>query len=79
MEFGSKKPIGEDAMPAKKPLGGWSCALCETNLKKLKGVAAAYYSWIKVPYRDLNDRKARAGPGFAHMLRPFIQKNWPVE
>lgn len=67
-EFGSKKPSGEDAMFAKKPLGGWSCASCETNLEKLKGIAAAYYSWNKMPYRDPNDRIARAGPGFSRML-----------
>ena len=68
IEFGSKKPSGEDAMFAKKPLGGWSCASCETNLEKLKGMAAAYYSWNKMPYRDPNDRIARAGPGFSRML-----------
>lgn len=68
IEIGAKKPSGEDAMFAKKPLGGWSCASCETNLEKLKGIAAAYYSWNKMPYRDPNDRIARAGPGFSRML-----------
>lgn len=68
MEIGAKRPTGEDAMFAKKPLGGWSCASCETNLDKLKGIAAAYYSWNKMPYRDPNDRIARAGPGFSRML-----------
>lgn len=68
IEIGAKKPTGEDAMFAKKPLGGWSCASCETNLEKLKGIAAAYYSWNKMPYRDPNDRIARAGPGFSRML-----------
>ena len=67
-EIGAKKPSGDDAMFAKKPLGGWSCASCETNLEKLKGMAAAYYSWNKMPYRDPNDRIARAGPGFSRML-----------
>jgi hypothetical protein len=28
---------GEDAMIAKKPLGGWSCASCSHNLDKLMG------------------------------------------
>lgn len=68
IEFGSKKPSGDDAMFAKKPLGGWSCASCETNLEKLKGIAAAYYSWNKMPFRDPSDRIARAGPGFSRML-----------
>ena len=68
MEIGTKKPTGTDAMFAKKPLGGWSCASCETNLEKLKGIAAAYYSWNKMPYRDPNDRIARSGPGFSRML-----------
>lgn len=68
IESGIKRPTGDDAMFAKKPLGGWSCASCETNLDKLKGMAAAYYSWNKMPYRDPNDRIARAGPGFSRML-----------
>jgi chromosome segregation ATPase len=68
IEFGSRKPTGDDAMFAKKPLGGWSCASCETNLEKLKGISAAYYSWNKMPYRDPSDRIARAGPGFSRML-----------
>jgi chromosome segregation ATPase len=76
-ESGVKRPTGDDAMFAKKPLGGWSCASCETNLEKLKGISAAYYSWNKMPYRDPNDRIARAGPGFSRMLATIQPENIP--
>jgi hypothetical protein len=32
----------EDAMFAKKPLGGWSCASCEKNLVNLQGHLADF-------------------------------------
>ena len=32
----------EDAMFAKKPLGGWSCASCEKNLVNLHGHLADF-------------------------------------
>jgi hypothetical protein len=59
---------GEDAMLAKKPLGGWSCASCDKNMDKLLGKIAAYNPWNKLPHRDPMDRIARAGPGFSRML-----------
>lgn len=62
------KAEGDDAMFAKKPLGGWSCASCETNLETLIGRRAEYQPWRKVPYRDPADRLARVGPGFSRML-----------
>ena len=36
------KPEGEDAMLARKPLGGWSCGSCEKNLEKLNIKIASY-------------------------------------
>lgn len=59
---------GEDAMLARKPLGGWSCASCQKDLEKLMGKIAPYQAWNKLPYRDPADRIARAGPGFSRML-----------
>ncbi|OMJ73244.1 hypothetical protein SteCoe_28121 [Stentor coeruleus] len=59
---------GEDAMLARKPLGGWSCASCQKDLEKLMGKIAPYQPWNKLPYRDPADRIARAGPGFSRML-----------
>ena len=61
-------PEGDDAMLARKPLGGWSCASCQKELEKLMGKVAPYQSWNKLPYRDPADRIARAGPGFSRML-----------
>ncbi|OMJ88654.1 hypothetical protein SteCoe_9352 [Stentor coeruleus] len=59
---------GDDAMLARKPLGGWSCASCQKDLEKLMGKIAPYQAWNKLPYRDPADRIARAGPGFSRML-----------
>jgi DNA repair exonuclease SbcCD ATPase subunit len=59
---------GEDAMLARKPLGGWSCASCQKDLEKLMGKIAPYHAWNKMPYRDPADRIARVGPGFSRML-----------
>ena len=61
-------PEGDDAMLAKKPLGGWSCASCQKDLEKLMGRAAPYQPWNRMPYRDPADRIAKAGPGFSRML-----------
>ncbi|CAG9325152.1 unnamed protein product [Blepharisma stoltei] len=65
---GKERRDGEDAMLAKKPLGGWSCASCEKQLEKLAGKVANYQPWNKMPHRDPADRIARAGPGFSRML-----------
>ena len=35
----------EDAMFARKPLGGWSCASCEKGLTNLHGMPADYQNW----------------------------------
>ena len=59
---------GNDAMLARKPLGGWSCASCQKDLEKLIGKIAPYHAWNKMPYRDPADRIARVGPGFSRML-----------
>ena len=61
-------PEGDEAMLARKPLGGWSCASCQKELEKLMGKVAPYQPWNKMPYRDPADRIARAGPGFSRML-----------
>jgi hypothetical protein len=64
----SEKREGDDALLARKPLGGWSCASCEKGLEKLHGRIAPYMTWNKMPYRDPADRIARVGPGFSRML-----------
>mmetsp|Transcript_35280 Transcript_35280/g.6358 ORF Transcript_35280/g.6358 Transcript_35280/m.6358 type:complete len:85 (-) Transcript_35280:128-382(-) len=74
------KRDGNDAMLARKPLGGWSCASCEKNLEQLRGKKAPYSSWSKMPYRDPADRIARVGPGFSRMLatvQPEMLTNRP--
>lgn len=67
-EDSPEKRDGDDALLARKPLGGWSCASCEKGLEKLIGRVAPYTPWNKMPYRDPADRIARVGPGFSRML-----------
>jgi hypothetical protein len=58
----------EDALLAKKPLGGWSCASCQKDLINLEGMRVQYYPWAKLPQRNPADRIAKVGQGFSRML-----------
>ena len=53
---------GETAMFLKKPLGGFSCASCEKNIKQVSNKAGSNYQhWKRMPVRDPMDRLPRAG------------------
>lgn len=56
---GGKVGHEEDAMFAKRPLGGWSCASCEKGLINLEGRAADFLPWSKLPFRDPSERLSR--------------------
>lgn len=58
----------DDALLAKKPLGGWSCASCQKDLINLEGMKVQYYPWAKLPQRDPAERIAKVGQGFSRML-----------
>jgi DNA repair exonuclease SbcCD ATPase subunit len=58
----------DDAMFAKKPLGGWSCASCARDLINLQGMPADYVPWSRWPLRDPNERLAKSGQGFSRIL-----------
>ena len=62
------KAEGDDAMLARKPLGGWSCASCEKKLDTLTGKVAMHATWSKLPLRDPAERILKAGPGYSKML-----------
>ncbi len=51
---------------AKKPLGNYSCASCDSFLGDIKN-SQSYLPWNKYPQRDL-DKNYRIGNGFSHML-----------
>eukprot|EP00831_Metopus_contortus_P014498 TRINITY_DN1599_c0_g1_i3.p1 TRINITY_DN1599_c0_g1~~TRINITY_DN1599_c0_g1_i3.p1 ORF type:complete len:456 (+),score=101.47 TRINITY_DN1599_c0_g1_i3:82-1449(+) len=59
--------LGEGAILAKKPLGGWSCATCQKDLINIEGVRVAYHPWQRMPPRP-TERIARLGQGFSKML-----------
>jgi len=59
---------GDDAMFAKKPLGGWSCASCAKDIVNLQGTQAEFVPWRQWPFRDPNDRLAKSGQGFSRIL-----------
>lgn len=58
----------DDAMFAKKPLGGWSCASCAKDLVNLQGMPADFVPWSRWPLRDPNERLAKSGQGFSRVL-----------
>ena len=60
-----KSDKAESWLIAKKPLGGYSCASCESYLGELKN-AKEFTPWSKYPNRD--DKNYRYGNGFSRML-----------
>eukprot|EP00347_Sterkiella_histriomuscorum_P014770 403359595 len=58
----------DDAMFAKKPLGGWSCASCEKGLVNIQGHQADYNPWSRLPFKDPSERISKYGAGFSKML-----------
>ena len=55
------KTSKEDAMFARKPLGGWSCASCERYLENLLGQKVPYYVWNKFPQRETVEKVPKFG------------------
>ena len=51
----------EEAMFAKRPLQGWSCASCDKDIVNLQGRIADYQPWMKMPMRDPTERISRVG------------------
>jgi hypothetical protein len=49
----------DNALLAKKPLGGWSCASCQKDLINIEGMRVPYYPWNKLPMRDPTERIAK--------------------
>ena len=60
-----KAEKSESWLIAKKPLGGYSCASCESYLGELKNMRE-FTPWSKYPNRD--DKNYRYGSGFSRML-----------
>ena len=56
----------ESWLIAKKPLGGYKCASCESYLGELKN-SQEYMPWNKYPNRE-RDQNFRCGNGFSKML-----------
>ena len=64
--FNKKNDRNENWLLAKKPLGGHSCASCESYLGNLKE-SDDYIPWNKYPQRE-RDKNYRVGNGFSRML-----------
>ena len=60
-----KQEKSESWLIAKKPLGGYSCASCESYLGELKNTKE-FSPWSKYPNRE--DKNFRYGNGFSRML-----------
>ena len=54
---------------AKKPVGGFSCASCESYIGELKD-KGDYVTWNKYPQRNI-EKNYRVGNGFSRMLNMF--------
>jgi hypothetical protein len=59
---------------AKKPIGGNSCASCESYIGELQD-NTQYVPWNKYPMRDPNDKLYRVGNGFSKMLQMINVEN----
>ena len=63
-----KKDKNEGWLLAKKPVGGFSCASCESYIGDLKE-KGDYIVWNKYPQREKNvEKNYRVGNGFSRML-----------
>lgn len=72
--------LGDSALLAKKPLGGWSCASCQKDLVNIEGMRVQYYPWAKLPQRD-PERIAKVGQGYSRMLslmKPELTRSQPT-
>lgn len=64
----ANQPGGDNAILAKKPLGGWSCASCEKNLTNMIKESNEFTAWNRMPFRDPNDKLKKVGQGFSKIL-----------
>ena len=59
---------GENWLLAKKPVGGFSCAACESLIGELKDVTNKYIPWNKMPLRENGDKLYRMANGYSRIL-----------
>ena len=72
LEMLAKKDSQNEAdnwLLAKKPMGGYSCAACESYIGDLRDDAHKFIPWNKMPLRDPGDKLYRMGNGFSKMLQ----------
>ena len=67
-ELSLKREKNDNWLIAKKPVGGFSCASCESYIGDLKE-RGDYIAWSKYPQREKNiEKNYRVGNGFSRML-----------
>lgn len=54
-----KQEKGDNWLIAKKPVGGYTCASCESYLGKLQDSTSQHVNWNKYPQRDQNEKAYR--------------------
>jgi hypothetical protein len=54
-----KSEKGDNWLIAKKPVGGYTCASCESYIGKLQDSTTQHVPWNKYPQRDANDKAYR--------------------
>ena len=65
LDLENKKSDADSWIMAKKPVGCFNCATCETNIKN-ENPSNEYLVWNKYPQQD---KIYRMGQGFSHMLQ----------
>lgn len=54
-----KNEKGDNWLIAKKPVGGYACASCESYIGKLQDSTSQHVNWNKYPQRDPNEKAYR--------------------
>lgn len=67
--FVKKQEKGDNWLLAKKPVGGYTCASCESYIGKLQDSSTQHLNWNKYPQRDQNDKAYRV---FFYLLLLFL-------
>ena len=64
----SDSHIPENWLLATKPIGGFSCAACESYIGDLKSEKEKFLAWNKLPTKENGEKLYRMGNGFSKML-----------
>ena len=59
MDTNNKKDKGDNWLIAKKPMGGYECASCDSYIGNLQNTQTNNVNWNKYPQREISDKAYR--------------------